>query len=126
MLVGMVIAMVTSPPTLVTNPCAPAYVTWFSITSWTAFSTLPFCSRSWASAALLAGGSGPTPTIARCSASRTNDVVSPGASSPIRGASCLPTAPAALLVTLTPSILRTGRWRHRDSSDLPLARASAR
>ena len=52
MLAGMVSATVTSPPRLVTKPWAPAYRTWFSITSRTALSTSPFCSRSCASAAL--------------------------------------------------------------------------
>ena len=89
MLAGIVTAAVTRPPMLVTKPCAPANRTWFSITSWIARSTLPFCSSSCLSAALAAGGSGPTPSMARCSASRTNAVVSPGASSETRGASRL-------------------------------------
>ena len=67
----------------------------------------PSARASWASAALPAGGSGPTPTIARCSASRTNDVVSPGASSPIRGASCLLTAAPCshLMLGLRPCVV---------------------
>ena len=80
-LAGMVTAMVTMPPTLVAKPWAPAIRTLFSITSWIARSTLPRCSRSCLSAACAAGASGPTPSIARLSASRTNPPVSPGASS---------------------------------------------
>src|SRR3954453_16478165 len=101
MFVGIVTATVTRPPRLVRNPCAAAKRTWFSITSWIALSTSPFCSASWASAACAAGGSGPTPAIARCSASRTKEEGSPGATWLSRGASCLPTTPAALLVTPT-------------------------
>ena len=71
MLVGIRIEAVTSPPRLVRKPWAPAYRTWFSITSWMPRSTLPCCSRSWASAAFAAGGSGPTPLMARWSDSRT-------------------------------------------------------
>ena len=90
----------TTPPRLVTKPWAPAYRTWFSITSCTARSRLPFCSLSWASAAFAAGGSGPTPRMARCSASRTNVVVRPGAISVSLGASWRPAWLAARLVML--------------------------
>ena len=44
-LAGIITAMVTMPPTLVTKPWAPAIRTLFSITSWIARSTLPRCSR---------------------------------------------------------------------------------
>src|SRR3954447_22390454 len=84
MLVGTANAIVASPPRLVRKPWAPAYRTWFSITSWIALSTFPFCSRSCLSAAREAGGSGPMLWMARCSASRTNAAVSPGASSDSR------------------------------------------
>ena len=87
-LAGMVTAMVIMPPTLVAKPWAPAIRTLFSITSWIARSTLPRCSRSCLSAACAAGASGPTPSIARLSASRTNPPVRVGAISVIRGASC--------------------------------------
>ena len=79
MFAGIVTAAVTRPPMLVTKPCAPAYRTWFSITSWIARSTSPCCSRE-----LLVGGlrrrraAGRRPWIARSSASRTNDVVRSG------------------------------------------------
>ena len=107
MLAGIVSAAVTRPPRLVTNPWAPASRTWFSITSWIARSTSPFCSRSCLSAAFAAGGSGPIPWMARASASRTNAVVSPGATLAMRGASCLPTA----LFTPMPPMVRASGWR---------------
>ena len=108
MLAGIATGAVISPPMLVTNPWAPASRTLFSITSWIARSTSPFCSRSCLSAALAAGGSGPTPSIARWSDSRTKCVVSPGASSAMRGASCLLT----VLVTPMPPTVRI-RWSRR-------------
>ena len=100
MFAGAMMAAVISPPKLVTKPPTPAYRTWFSITSWIALSTLPCCSRSWASAARAAGGMGPTPTIARCSASRTNDAVRPGASSVTIGTKDRAAWPARARLTL--------------------------
>ena len=84
-LAGIATAMVTSPPTLVAKPCAPAMRTLFSMTSWIARSTLPRCSVSCVSAATAAGARGPMPSMARLSASRTKPVVSPGVSSWILG-----------------------------------------
>ena len=107
MLTGMATPAVTRPPRLVTNPWAPASRTLFSITSWIARLTSPFCSRSCLSAAAAAGGSGPTPSMARISDSRTNSVVIPGAMSAMRGASCLPTT----LFTPMRSMVRGGLSR---------------
>ena len=77
------------------------------MTSWRRASTSPCCSRSCLSAAAAAGGSGPTPWIARCSASRTKDAVSSGASCGSRGATCLPAAAVMLVLDAHGSILRT-------------------
>ena len=88
-------AAVTRPPRLVTKPCAPAYRTWFSITSWiAAVDVAAAAPRAACRPPRPPAGSGPTPWIARCSASRTNVGSGPGASSVRRGRQLL--ADAAL------------------------------
>ena len=68
-------------------------------------STSPCCSASCLSAASAAGGSGPTPWIARCSASRTNVAVRSGARSRERAARRLPAR--ALPLTLMRRAVRS-------------------
>ena len=81
MLAGIVTAAVTRPPMLVTKPWAPARRTWFSITSWIARSTSPFCSSSCFSAAAAAARQRADAVDRAVQRLADEAVVSPGASS---------------------------------------------